>query len=63
MRQLAADVGGVCLDLVAGEDWSGTRAPGWVADHGRAAADEGDRSVAGALEVRHRHDWQEVTDV
>jgi hypothetical protein len=61
--QLAPNGGGVGVDLFWSHDPPGGRPVGRVADHRRPAADERDGTVPGALEVRHRHDADQVPEV
>ena len=52
---------GVVVDVLLGEHLAHVRAAGGVADHGRAAADEGDGLVSGLLQALHQRQGHEVT--
>ena len=51
------------VDVFLGQHLAHVRAPGGIADHGRAAADERDRAVACHLKPLHQAQRHEVTDM
>ena len=60
---LVIEAGGIVVDVFLGQHLAHVRAPGGIADHGRAAADERDRAVACHLKPLHQAQRHEVTDM
>jgi hypothetical protein len=57
------ELGNVGIDRLAREDWSRLVLERGIADHGGAAAEQGDRPVAGLLQPVEHHDLDQVTDM
>src|SRR5262245_13164825 len=57
------DASDIRRDLVVARVLAGFVLAGWVADLGRAAADEHDRPVPGLLQLAQHHDAEEVADM
>jgi hypothetical protein len=58
-RQLRTDTLDVCLHLIRGQQRALSRFETRISDQSRAAADERDRCMAGALQMRQHHDDQQ----
>src|SRR5262245_54711068 len=57
------DAGDIRGDLAVAQELARFVLAGWVADLGRAAADEHDRPVPGLLQLAQHHDAEEVADM
>ena len=63
VSQLGFDAGFVVAQGLFGQEVAFGTFPRGVADHARCAADEGQRLVAGALEMAENHDGAQVADM
>jgi len=61
--ELGANAIQVVVDLLEAQELAFLRPAARVADHARAAAGDGNRAVAEALQARERHQWQQRPDV